>query len=191
MNIVLARIGMAAVLVLVGMVAGAVVQEWRFNSGEKARLEKVIKAERAEVTRLSEIAFDVGQALGAETNARLDAADQHRGELDKWKRKGVVHVQCPNTPKPVAVPESAVSFDADYVRLWNGGLCLAVAGGERAACAASGVDDAGEEAEAPVTPGRLLGNVGENAVRWGECLDRLAGWQAWARKVGLTGGPSE
>lgn len=186
MNTILARIGIAAVLFCLGLYAGAVIQEWRFNAGEKARLEKVIKAERDEVKRLNGIAYEVGQALGAEANARLDAADRHRVEIEKWKRKGVVHVQCPNTPEPVAVPESAVSFDADFVDQWNGGLCLALHGHEREACAAGGVDDPGAEAETPVTPGRLLGNIGENAIRWGECLDRLDGWQSWARKTGIS-----
>lgn len=176
---------MAAVLLAVGAFTGALVQEWRFNAGEKARLERVIKAERAEVTRLNEIAYEVGQTLGLEAQGRLEAERLHRAEINKWKRKGTVHVQCPNAPEPVAVPESAVSFGSDFVGLWNRGLCLALSGAEREACTAAGVDGAGTEADSPVTPGRLLGNVGENAIRWGECLDRLAGWQAWARKVGL------
>jgi hypothetical protein len=191
MNIVLARLGMAAVIFATGALSGAVVQEWRFNAGERSRLESVIKAVRAEVARLNDIAYEVGQALGREAQGRLEAGRLHQMEIEKWKRKGTVHVQCPNTPEPVAVPESAVSFGGDYLDLWNGSLCLAVTGDERAACAAAGVDGAGAEADSPVTPGRLLGNVGENAIRWGECLDRLAGWQRWARDVGLTGGARE
>lgn len=191
MNIMLARIGMAAVLFCMGIVAGAVIQEWRFNAGEKSRLEKIIRDERAEVARLNEIAYEVGQALGREVQGRLEAGRLHRVEIEKWKRKGVVHVQCPNAPEPVEVPEYAVSFGADFADLWNGGLCLAVRGSERAACAVAGTDAAGAEAGSPVTPSDLLGNIRENAIRWGECFDRLEGWQGWARKVGLIGGESQ
>lgn len=190
-NDIFVRLGMAAALFFLGVLAGAVVQEWRFNASEKARLEKTIKAERQEITRLTEIAYEVGQALGREAQDRLDADRLHRAEIKRWKRKGVVHVQCPNISEPVEVSESAVSFGADFADLWNGGLCLAVRGSERAACAVAGTDAAGAEAGSPVTPGDLLGNIRENAIRWGECLDRLEGWQGWARKVGLIGGESQ
>lgn len=185
MNAILAKLGIIAVVFAVGALAGWTMQDWHTESQRNAALVQQITDERAEVKRLNKIAFDVGQELGHQATARGEESRKARIEIDHWKRKGMVHVQCPGSEAPQAVADDAVRFDADFVGLWNRGLCLSLSAGPRADCLAAGGPVGGSAATDPVTPAILVDNQRENAERWGKCRDIASGWQAWAERQGL------
>lgn len=138
MNTILARIGIAAIVFMFGLGAGLRLQAWRIDSAGRKQLARQLDDERVEVSRLNKLAFDVGQALGAEARARSADGVKAAAAIDQWKRKGVLYVQCPTAAAPQAVAGDAVRFDAGYVGAWNGGLCLALSAAARGDCLAAG-----------------------------------------------------
>ncbi|MRR49376.1 MAG: hypothetical protein EG825_00435 [Rhodocyclaceae bacterium] len=184
MNETLSKIGLIAIVLLVGFLAGVKVQDWRFNAKEKAVLEKKIKAEREEVSRLNKLAMDIGLAMAKDTRARMDEQKKHKAEIEDWKKKGAVYVECGSGIK--TVNEAAIGFGADYISLWNGGLCLAMSGDERQACYSIGANDSSGGANTFITPSKLITNIEDNAYRWGECRNKILHWQRIAKESGLT-----
>lgn len=185
MNAILAKLGIIAAVFAIGALAGWTIQDWHIESQRNAALVKQIDAERAEVKRLNQLSFEVGQELGKQAAARADAARKAKATIDYWRKKGTINVQCPGSEGAQAVSNDAVRFDADFVGVWNRGLCLALSEGARAGCTAAGGPVGGSAATGPITPADLADNQQENARRWGQCLDQVRGWKAWAEGRGL------
>lgn len=181
MRDLLARIGLVALVFLAGLLAGLKLQAWRVDARDKAAIERELSAERLEGKRLAGIAYDIGQALGHETQARAAADRRHRAEINSWRKKGVVHVACESGQPATPVAESEVGFGSDFIGAWDRGLCLALPTAEREACRARGTE--GAVTGAGVSPAELLANSHDNALALGACLDRHRAWQDWAARV--------
>lgn len=185
MKEILARIGIVAVLFAVGLGGGWYAHGVYATAQANDDLVQQIRDERAEVKRLNKLSFDIGQALGAEVRARKRDELRHRAEINDWKAKGAVYVQCPGADAAQPIPDAGVRFDAGYIDTWNRGLCLILPQAERDSCRAAGGPVAGSGDTGPVTPSVLADKQSELTSGWGGCEDILRAVRTWAEGAGL------
>lgn len=173
------KIAAIAVAMILAAVAGAWAAGKVVNAHWQEKENKRVEAEQAEYTRLGKIAQDLGLALAAETRKRQDDAREWRRKFDDWRNQhdGTVQVDCPAAGLRLVVPD-AVHFGADYVDLWNAGLCLGVPAAS-AACRT----DAAPGGTGPVTPASLLANVADNAESCAADRARLRGLQKYMTEL--------
>lgn len=181
MDSLLAKIGIAAVLLLVGAWGG-----YEFHAGRVAQ-EHVDKLDAAakETDRLTGIAQDLGQALAKEARQRADDRVTWRKRLKEAQRAGtLVSVNCPG---PSGVRESGqnpaadrpvVLLSAEFVRLWDSALF------RRGKTADPGRADEPAGGASPVEPDEALENLDENSERWAACRGEVRWWQGFARQAG-------
>lgn len=178
MSDVLAKLGVAALVFVLGLVAGLKLQAWRFDAQEKARLEQQIRDERAEVERVTKIAQDIGLALGREAQAR--ARDRHNWnqEREALRHARIELAQPQGTGLTIPLADARLSPDA--VRLWNGALCLGLPAAECPGRADGAAGPAG-----PASFLAALENHADNAETCNGLRAQVRGWQDWARRVGV------
>lgn len=169
-----AIVALCALTAIAGAWGGHRITKGYYEAREAAR----IKAEAAEMERLNRIAYDLGQALAAETRKRHEQARAHRAEIEKWRKHGSVQVQCPAGGGLARITPDSVRFDAGFVDLWNAGLRL----GLPAAKPPGRPDGAAERADPP-TATDLLANTADNAEACNGDRARLRALQAWVREA--------
>jgi hypothetical protein len=175
------KIAAAALAALIVFTAGAWAGGKLVGNHWQAKEAKRIKAEQKEYARLSDIAYQLGQALAKETVARQADVRRLRAEIEKWRSHAQVEVECPAGGVRLVVP-SAIRFGDDFVGLWNGGLCVglpATSGSCRTDGAPVGTD--------PVTPETLLGNTIDNAEACNADRARLRNAQKYLKEIGAAG----
>ncbi len=192
---ILEKVGLIALVLLVGFVGGLKVQEWRFDAKERAGLVKQIKQLREDVQQAKHDHDAVSATLAkAEAQNSQQRLDYERRLRDERKRGTQLVVGCESPvdtePKPAGNGGGAPSgppdagdhrpmLTGDFVRLWN----IALNTGEGAGVDPGPADGEGE-ATGPADPWDALDNLEENAGRWKECRDALGGWQDLARRRG-------
>lgn len=195
MNEALAKVGMVALVLLAGFVTGLKVQEWRFDAGERVKLEQQIADEREAARKARSDADDVSDLLAkAQAKADEDRINFDRRIKDERRRGTQLVVGCkpdagtvPGGPVAPAGMERGASNDdplltGDFVRLWNIALLRAEPAGSD-----TGPPDGETEAPGAVGPWDALENLNENAGRWAECRRTVEGWQELARRRGWAG----
>lgn len=114
-----------AALLAVGAFAAGV--RWEGNARDALELVRS-EAARKEEGRLAGIAYDLGMALAA----GHAAAEADRAAWVKDRRRvgnaGLVKVDCGAGLRAPAGGAAAVRFGADFVRLFDAGLCVGAAG---------------------------------------------------------------
>ncbi len=169
---------LALLAAIAGAWGGHKITRTHYEAKESARF----KAEAQEIARLNRLAYDLGQALAAETRQRQQQARAHRAEIEKWRQHGTVQVECPATAASGitlrSIAPDAVRFGADYIDLWNAGLRLGLP-----PPAAAGRPDAAPGRADPPTAAALLANVAENGESCNADRARLKALQAWVRAL--------
>lgn len=134
-----------AVAALVGAFAAGV--RWEGNARDAADLKRA-EAVRIEEARLADIAYSLGMAL-AEQHAQAETDRQAWDKERRGYRGSLVKIDCGAGLQAPAAGAAAVRFDADFVRLYDAGLCIG----------AEGDCDGGADAALP--PAAAPGRAGE------------------------------
>jgi hypothetical protein len=195
MNLILARVGLIALVLLTGFIAGIKVQEWRFDAKERAKLQQSIERLREDVETAKSDHEAVANVLGKkQAENDRQKLDYERRLRDERKRGTQLVVGCEGTVEPGAsAPGGAMAgpgsqgdgdgrrptLTGDFVRLWDIALRTGEAAGND-----TGTPDGAGETPGPIGAWDALDNLAENAGRWKACRDTVAGWQDLARRRG-------